>query len=140
MVQTVVMGSNRALPLVAAGGVLGAFLRWAILDVTDNDLDVRSFTLLAINVLGAGLVGWIGGKGYEPGSPAEDESKDGATIWPFVAVGFAGGVTSFATFSVDIAERIDRGEISNALTLTVLTLVLAVGLAGFMWRRSWLSR
>lgn len=138
MGQTVAMGSNRALPLVAAGGVLGAFLRWAILDVANDD--VRSFALLAVNALGAGLVGWLAGRGYQPGSPVEDESKDGHTIWPFVATGFAGGLTSFATFAVDVAERIDSGELSNALTLTILTVIFSVGLAGFLWRRSWLSR
>lgn len=134
------MGSNRALPLVALGGILGAFLRWAILDVAAEDTDLRSFVLLAINVSGAGLVGWLGGKGYEPGSQVEDEKKAGLTIWPLVAIGFCGGVTSFATFTVDVAERIDRGEISNAATLTVLTTVLAVAIAGFAWRRSWLRR
>lgn len=138
MGQTVGMGSNRALPLVAVGGVLGAFLRWAILDVANDD--VRSFTLLAINALGAGLVGWLAGRGYEPGSPVEDPRKSGHTVWPLVATGFAGGLTSFATFTVDVASRFDRGEVSNALTLTVLTVVLAIGLAGFLWRRAWLSR
>lgn len=136
--QTVGMGSNRALPLVALGGVVGAFLRWAILDVANDD--VRSFALLAINALGAALVGWIAGRGYQPGSSAEDPDKAGATVWPLIATGFAGGLTSFATFTVDVAARFDRGEISNAMTLTILSVILAVGLAGFLWRRGWISR
>lgn len=133
------MGSNRVLPLVAVGGIVGALLRWFILDLT-SDSDLRSFALLAINVVGAGIIGWLAGRGFEPDHHGEAIQKNANTIWPLAAIGFCGGLTSFAAFTLDIAERLDAGEISNAATLTVLTLALTTGVAGFMWRRSWLKR
>ncbi len=132
------MGSNRVLPLVAVGGVVGALLRWFILDLT-GDTDLRSFVLLAINVVGAGIIGWLAGRGYEPDQHGEAHQAS-ETVWPLAAIGFCGGFTSFASFTLDVAERLEAGEISNAATLTVLTLALTTGVAGFMWRRSWLKR
>ena len=133
------MRSNRVLPLVAVGGIVGALARWFILDLT-SDTDLRSFILLAINVVGSGIVGWIAGRGYGPDRYGEPAHKDGETIWPLAAIGFCGGLTSFASFTLDVAERLEAGEISNAATLTVLTVFLTTGLAGFMWRRNWLKR
>jgi CrcB protein len=127
------------LPLVAVGGIVGALLRWFILDLT-SDSDSRSFALLAINVVGAGIIGWLAGRGYEPDRHGETIQKASSTVWPLVAIGFCGGFTSFARFTLDIAERLEAGEISNAATLTVLTLALTTGVAGFMWRRNWLKR
>lgn len=140
MVQTVgVTAANRAIPLVAVGGIGGAFVRWALLDLTSS-IDARAFVLLAINVVGAAIVGWLGGKGFEPAHYGEDQDSDGQTIWPLMSIGFCGGLTSFASFTLDIAQRLDSGDYTNAATLTFLTVVLTVGAAGFVWRRSWLRR
>lgn len=118
---------------------MGALARWFVLDLT-SDSDLRSFVLLAINIIGAGIVGWLSGKGHEPDRHGEAWHKESHTLWPLAAIGFCGGFTSFATFTVDIAQRLEAGEVANAATLTVLTAVLTTGVAGFMWRRSWLKR
>ncbi len=82
--------TKRRLLLVAVGGAAGATLRWAV-----STLDVTSafpWPTLLVNVLGAGLLGWLIAT-----KPAPDRLA-------LIGAGFCGGLTTFSTLSVEVAE------------------------------------
>lgn len=104
--------------LVAAGGAVGAGMRWAALDLTGD----ATWALVSINSAGAFLLGMI---------------VHGVLIGDLrrrllVGTGFCGALTTFSTFAVDLALDLDRGAWGGALALTAIGMGagLAAGAAG----------
>lgn len=99
--------------MVGTGG------RWLAESVTpDGQL---SLTLLLLNLTGAAAIGWLAGS--DRGAPH--------SIWYFGATGVAGGLTTFSSFALDVAQRMDRQDYAAATALATSTLALAVAGAAF---------
>jgi fluoride exporter len=100
--------------LIAVGAMIGASLRWWGESATTGD--GRSVVLAAVNLIGAALVGWLAGWGWEMSSP----------VWSFLVIGVAGGLTSFSSFALDVARRLDHGSPGTALGLVVFTVTVTI--------------
>jgi CrcB protein len=118
---------------ICAGASAGALLRW-LLSASLNALwpSVPLGTLIA-NLSGGYLIGlafaWISAN---PALPPE--------LRLLVVTGFLGGLTTFSTFSVEVVDAAQRGNLSSAAAIVVLHLAgsLACTLAGiatYQWLR-----
>lgn len=97
--------------LVATGGVAGATARWAVLEGTSG----AAWSLLAINTLGAFLLGLLVAAGADTGRRL------------LLGVGFCGAFTTFSTFAVDIARDLDRGAYAAPAALVLIGFGTGVG-------------
>lgn len=97
---------------LAAAGIAGACLRWAVTEAVNDPLA----TLLVVNSAGAFILGVLL-RTHEAHSP----------VRLCVGVGFCGSLTTFSTLAAEIAERIDHGQVAYAVGFTALT--VGVGLA-----------
>jgi len=105
-------GVNRAAPYVAVGGVAGSLARWLVL----NAMDRPTLALLIVNAVGSALLGVVVVRW-----PRADEPERLA-----LGVGFCGGLTTFSSFALDVAWRLEHSDISGATAVTVSSLVLAI--------------
>ncbi len=98
--------------VVAVGGVAGALLRWVIGEIITD----TAMALLVVNTVGTGLLGAVT-RGALRGSSVRRL---------LVGVGFCGGLTTFSTFAVEVAVRLDAGRPVDGLGLMLLSLLLGV--------------
>ena len=114
---------DRHLPialLVAAGGAAGAVARWAV--VGGAPADGRfPWPTLAVNLVGCLVVGLL--------------VRADRTLVMLAGIGFAGGLTTFATFSLELAVLLDRGE--PLLAAAYLTSSLVGGVGAVLLGRWW---
>ncbi len=99
---------------VAVGGVVGAALRWFVLDVFPAGGGVP-WTVLVINVAGSAVVGAVLVDGWR-----RPQLRDA------VAVGFCGGFTTFSTFAVEVAAMLRDGRLAIAAVYVALSVGGAV--------------
>ena len=118
---------RRRLAAVAAGGALGASLRWFALSLIETN--GFPWGVLAVNLLGALLLGIL---------LAEEWTHPAARLWlhDLGGIGFCGGLTTFSTFSLDVVELARRGETTLAMAYTLASVLGAIvaitlGAAGF---------
>lgn len=114
----------RTILAVAVGGALGALVRAGLL----NDLVAqRSVALVAINAAGSFLLGVLATR-----------LLDSPTALAATGTGFCGALTSMSTFAVDVAQRLQDGQLASALVLAGVTLLFAFGgaLAGLRFGES----
>lgn len=104
--------------LIAFGGALGAGARWGV--VEGIGFAGATMSILALNVVGSALVGCLAGAGF---APSPDRRHP---IWPFVAIGFAGALTTFSTFALQIAENLEASDVAAGLGITATTTILAL--------------
>lgn len=104
-----------SLALVGAGGAAGAGVRWAVLELSGASGSFPWWTL-AVNVLGCLLLGMLLGVSERVRLPA--------------GVGFCGGLTTFSTFSVEVATMLDDGDVG--LAAGYLGTSLALGVVAFL--------
>ena len=103
---------TRAAPYVAAGGIAGSLARWGVLEA----LDRPTLALLIVNAVGSALLGVVVVRW-----PRVNEPKRLA-----LGVGLCGGLTTFSSFALDVAWRLDRSDLSGAAALTVSSFALAI--------------
>lgn len=106
---------------IAVGGAAGATVRWAL----GEGIDVGGgwpWPTFVANLVGCALLGAVAGL-----RPRSERSRIG--LQGLLGVGFCGGLTTFSTFAVEVAElgRDDRPELAAAYL--VASLALGVGLA-----------
>ncbi len=99
--------------LVGVGGAVGATVRWALSTV---DVGVFPWPTLLVNLAGAAILGALLG----PGTLSDDRRA-------LLATGFCGGLTTFSTLSVEVAQLLSTGESGDALTGWVYLAVSVLG-------------
>ena len=107
--------SMRLVALTFAGGALGAALRFSLTMVWD-----QFWTIIAINLVGAALLGWLA-----------NSVRMGSAGWhAFLGTGFAGGFTSMSAVAFLFVQQL---FVSTSIwPLLVLVAHLPVG-AGAYW-------
>ncbi|MEE8455486.1 MAG: fluoride efflux transporter CrcB [Limibaculum sp.] len=120
---------------VAAGGAIGASLRWAIVRWSGHVLGLAfPYGTLIVNVLGSLVMGVAAVAMMErfPGSWGR--------LSPFLMTGVLGGFTTFSAFSLDALFLIERGRnlaaasyIGGSVFLSIAGLWAGLALARGVW-------
>lgn len=107
--------------LVGAGGALGAMTRYGF-SVLVGRLWPMSFPLatLLINIIGSLAMGLFVGLMARLMPAWQNEAR------LFVAVGLLGGFTTFSSFSLDAIVLLERGEMVQAISYVLLSVVLCL--------------
>ncbi len=132
------MSTVPTLLTVASGGAVGALARWGVLEIATGGADPlpgdtssgAQLALFAINVLGSLLLGVL--------LAQRDLMKENQFL--AMGTGFTGGLTTFSTFAVDVAEMLDGGRFVEAATNGIGTAVCALLAAGLGYRLGVVSR
>jgi CrcB protein len=122
-----VNGQLRLLPVISAGGVIGALARYGIGRAFPVAPGTFPWSTFAINVIGCFLIGVLMAIVVH-------------TSWthpmgrPFLGVGILGGFTTFSTYAVDTVRLGQASEAGTAIlylfgTLLAAMLAVYVGLA-----------
>lgn len=90
---------------IAAGGIAGAALRWAV--VTTVAAGRFPWPVLAVNVGGSFLLGVLLAEEW-------DHPKARLLLHDAGAIGFCGGLTTFSTFAVEVADLMRDGHAAIA--------------------------
>lgn len=112
--------------VVAVGGAAGAGLRWLVTDLAGHN--AYPWATLVINIVGAFILGLL----VRPASTKRSE-----TVRLGIGVGFCGGLTTFSSFAVALAQQLSDGRISTASSYLVVSMsvgVIAI-IAGALTRR-----
>jgi CrcB protein len=120
---------------VAAGGAIGAILRWTVVRWAGHVLGLGfPFGTLIVNVLGSLVMGVAAVAMMErfPGSWGR--------FAPFLMTGVLGGFTTFSAFSLDVLYLIERGRnlaaatyVGGSVLLSVAGLWIGLTLARAAW-------
>lgn len=111
--------SPKLLALVAAGGALGSVLRYVTVVLCAQLFGTMvPWGTLAVNVVGSGIIGLLGGAGLAQAAEAR----------LFVVTGMLGGFTTFSAFSLDTGLLWQR---SPALALAYVMASVGLGLLTF---------
>jgi CrcB protein len=107
--------SRRSALLIALGGALGASVRWATFAglPTFHDFPVATF---AINVIGSGILALVVVHGRTTFSGRPE-------VVDLLGVGFCGGLTTFSTFALEIAQLGRDGRPALAATYAATSVV-----------------
>jgi len=114
------MSAVQRLLLIAAGGALGALLRFWLSNAVHRFLD-RGFPYgtLAVNVLGSGLMGVAYVLLIE-------RLELGPEARAFLLIGLLGAFTTFSTFSLETLNLIEAGDELGAALNMLLSVSLCV--------------
>ncbi len=103
---------SRVAPYVAAGGIVGALARWGVVELLDRPTPA----LLVVNTVGSAALGIVVVRW-----PRADQPERLA-----LGVGLCGGLTTFSSFALDVASRLDSADAGGALVITAASFALAV--------------
>lgn len=103
---------GRPFIVVAVGGIAGAVVRW----LTGELVDDAVIALLLVNTVGTGLLGAVT-HGILHSHPTRNL---------LLGIGFCGGLTTFSTFALHVAVRLDQGRVIDGLGVTAFSIGLGV--------------
>jgi fluoride exporter len=111
--------------LVAAGGAIGACLRFAINSGISRALGTAfPYGILGVNVAGSfamgWLIGWLAARGLSDGQ-----------VKLFLATGVLGGFTTFSAFSLDAVSLWEHGQMTQSLIYVVASVGCAIAATVF---------
>ncbi len=108
---------QRRVSAIAAGGVAGAGLRWAV--VTSVEAGRFPWPVLVINVAGSVLLGVL---------LAEEWSHPSARLLlhDVGGIGFCGGLTTFSTFSLEVVNLAREGDVGLAVIYAIASVAAAI--------------
>lgn len=106
---------DRVVPAVLLGGVVGTIARWAIAELGWP----AAASLLLINTTGCFVLGMVIATWGDRDHP----------LRLALGIGLCGGFTTFSGLAVDLALRLDQGEIIDAVGLASAS--VALGLVAF---------
>lgn len=109
--MTVGPPTSFATAFVAGGAALGATTRWGIAAAMATD-GRFPWPTLAVNVAGCLLLGLL--------------VRAPRTVALALGIGFAGGLTTFSTLSLEMASMFRSGDAATAITYLSASLVLGV--------------
>ena len=109
--------TRRAAVAVAAGGIVGALVRWGAIETT-GPVSGFPWPVFGLNVAGSFVLGI---------ALARSRST-GATVWwrDVVGIGFCGGLTTFSTFAVEAAELMRDGRSTLAVAYVTASVAAAL--------------
>ena len=107
---------------VAVGGAAGSLARWGLLVQTGED--ASTLTLFGLNVFGSLLLGGV----------IAHRERLSHEVFALLGTGFAGGLTTFSTFAVAVAQKLEDGELLDAFSNSIATLVTTLIAAGLGYR------
>lgn len=114
------MNNYCIIPLVAAGGALGAVYRYfvgiAATKILGHGYPYGTFI---VNILGSFLMGVFIAYTVKF-LPTSMESRS------FVTIGFLGAFTTFSAFSLELVNMIERGQIFNASVYASASVLLSI--------------
>lgn len=109
---------------IAAGGALGAVLRYGVSNGTHALLG-RGFPYgtLAVNVIGSLLMGflyiWL-----------MERLASGPALRAFLLIGVLGAFTTFSTFSVETLNLVESGQLGKAILNVLASVIVCITAAG----------
>jgi CrcB protein len=119
---------------ICAGASAGALLRWLLGTWLNHLWPSVPLGTLAANVVGGYLIGLA--FAYFAGHPTLSPE------WRLLVItGFLGGLTTFSTFSLEVVDAAQRGDLASAAAIVLLHLAgslacTALGIATFNWARA----
>jgi len=119
---------------ICAGASAGALLRWLLGTWLNHLWPSVPLGTLAANVVGGYLIGLA--FAYFVGHPTLSPE------WRLLVItGFLGGLTTFSTFSLEVVDAAQRGDLASAAAIVLLHLAgslacTVLGIATFNWARA----
>jgi len=110
----------------ACGGAVGASCRYLISVFTAKYFHLAGIPLgtLIANVVGAFLMGVLMGL-FQQHTEVDD-------FWrPLLVTGFLGALTTFSSFSFEVLQLLERGQIVHAASYVLVSAVLCVAMVWF---------
>ncbi len=101
--------------VVAIGGAAGAGTRWLVGDLAG--FQTYPWATLTVNIVGAFILGLMV-------HPARTERRE--LIRVGVGVGFCGGLTTFSSFALALAQQLGDGRVGTAGSYLVTSLLVGV--------------
>lgn len=120
---------------VAAGGAIGSVLRYMVTTRAAALLGLNfPYGTMIVNISGSFLMGIL--VGYL--SKTLPHSME---LRAFLAIGILGGFTTFSSYSLDVVTLIERGQMAQAATYAILSVILAIAslFAGLYLMRQFIS-
>lgn len=112
--------------LVGVGGALGSLVRHGM---TSTQLNT-SVAVLVLNVAGSFALGSITAWLHHAKSAWHGTAGEARDRWAaLLGLGFCGGLTTFSTHMVDVAQRLDSSSMVSAVVSLLVTALLAVAAA-----------
>lgn len=109
--------------LVGAGGAAGSLLRHGVISLPVDP----SIAVLVLNVVGSLALGSITAWLQHAASPLHGVAGRARDHWSaLLGLGLCGGLTTFSTHMVDVAQRLDDASAGTAVVSLIGTAVLAV--------------
>ena len=108
--------------LVGFGGAIGSMLRYAATLLLNSKY--FPYATLAVNIIGSFIIGLV--------FAISIKNENFLNNWKlFLATGICGGFTTFAAFSLETMELLQREKIGMAVTYIGLSIVLGIAAAFF---------
>jgi CrcB protein len=112
------------LAFFAAGGGVGAIVRWLVVDVAPHG--ALDWGVLIVNTLGSLLLGMIAAMALHP------ERRTNPLVIA-AGAGFCGSLTTFSTLAVSVADELRDGSASTGLVRLAVSLATGLVAASVGW-------